>query len=166
MLSSYSAEASLMLSNSPILKGEDLRAAIKALAADPNFSMQFRTDKLEVAKSGDVGYTRGAYTLTMSDPKTKRALTERGKYVTIYVKQADGSWKIIEDISNADGPAVPPRRGSFLIAAKGLVIQFVHSFGLARLELGPSLLGGLLGIHPRTEFRFLQKIAPAFVTVV
>ena len=107
MVSAYSADASLMFPNSPILRGEDLRAAIKALAADPNFSMQFTTDKAEVAKSGEFGYTRGAYTMTMSDPTTKKPLREKGKYVTIYARQADGSWKMLEDISNADAPAIP-----------------------------------------------------------
>ena len=107
MLSAYSADANLMLSNSPLLKGEDLRAAINSMVADPNFSMQFRTDKVEAAKSGELGYTRGAYTMTMSDPKTKNILREKGKYVTIYARQADGSWRIIEDISNADGPSSP-----------------------------------------------------------
>jgi ketosteroid isomerase-like protein len=105
MVSAYSADASLMFPNSPILQGEDLRTAIRALAADPNFSIQFSTDRVEVAKSGEIGYTRGTYTMTMSDRDTKKVLREKGKYVTIYSRQADGSWKMMEDISNADAPA-------------------------------------------------------------
>jgi ketosteroid isomerase-like protein len=42
----------------------------------------------------------------MTNPKTKRAETEHGKYVTVYQKQTDGSWKAVEDINNADAPAV------------------------------------------------------------
>ena len=105
MVSAYSADASLMFSNSPILQGENLRTAIRALAADPNFSIQFTTDRVEVAKSGEIGYTRGTYTMTMSDRDGKKVLREKGKYVTIYSRQADGSWKMMEDISNADAPA-------------------------------------------------------------
>jgi ketosteroid isomerase-like protein len=107
MVSAYSADASLMFPNSPILQGEGLRTAIRALAADPNFSMRFSTDKVEVASSGEVGYTRGTYTMTMSDPNSKKILRENGKYVTIYAREADGSWKMIEDINNPDAPAVP-----------------------------------------------------------
>lgn len=107
MVSAYSADASLMFPNAPILQGDDLKAAIRALAADPHFSMQFSTDRVEVAKSGEIGYTRGRYTMTMSDPNTKQVLRERGKYVTIYARQNDGSWKMMEDISNADAPALP-----------------------------------------------------------
>jgi ketosteroid isomerase-like protein len=55
MVSAYSADASLMFPNSPILQDEGLRTAIRALAADPNFSMRFSTDKVEVARSGEVG---------------------------------------------------------------------------------------------------------------
>lgn len=75
------------------------------MAADPNFSIQFSTDRVEVAKSGEIGYTRGTYTMTMSARDTKKVLREKGKYVTIYSRQADGSWKMMEDISNADAPA-------------------------------------------------------------
>ena len=106
MVAAYSPDAKLMLSNSPILQGEELKTAIRSLAADPNFSIEFTTDKLEMAKSGELGYTRGAYTMTVSDPITKKRLREKGKYVTIYGRQPDGSWKMIEDINNSDGPAV------------------------------------------------------------
>jgi hypothetical protein len=44
-------DASLMFPSAPILQGEGLKTAIRALAADPNFSIQFRTDKVEAAKS-------------------------------------------------------------------------------------------------------------------
>jgi len=109
MVSAYSADTSLLFPNSPILQGEDLRTAIPALAADPNFTIQFSTDRVEVAKSGEIGYTRGTYTMTMSDRDTKSVLHEKGKYVTIYSRQADGNWKMMEDISNEDAPAIPVR---------------------------------------------------------
>jgi ketosteroid isomerase-like protein len=107
IVSAYSADANLMLPNSPVFKGDALRALVKTMVADPNFSMQFRTDQVEAAKSGELGYTRGEYAMTMSDPATKNVLREKGKYVTIYARQTNGSWKIIEDITNADGPASP-----------------------------------------------------------
>jgi len=30
--------------------------------------------------------------------------TEKGKYLTVWKKQADGSWKVIEDMFNSDLP--------------------------------------------------------------
>jgi ketosteroid isomerase-like protein len=41
----------------------------------------------------------------MSARDSTKVLREKGKYVTIYSRQADGSWKMMEDISNADAPA-------------------------------------------------------------
>src|SRR5437868_7735853 len=90
MVSAYSADATLMFPDSPVLQGEDLKAAVRALAADPNFSMQFSTDRVEVAKSGEIGYTRGSYTMTRSDQDTRKVVREKGKYVTVYSRQEIG----------------------------------------------------------------------------
>jgi ketosteroid isomerase-like protein len=30
--------------------------------------------------------------------------TAKGKYITVWQQQADGSWKIVRDISNSDNP--------------------------------------------------------------
>ena len=45
--------------------------------------------------------------MTYTEPKTGMTLIEKGKYVTVYQKQPDGTWKAVEDIDNADGPALP-----------------------------------------------------------
>ena len=45
--------------------------------------------------------------MTYTDTKTKKVLSGKGKYVEVYMKQADGSWKDVADIGNADGPAAP-----------------------------------------------------------
>ena len=75
---------------------------------DPNFSLTFATTRADVAKSGDLGYTVGAYTMTMSDPKTKKSITDKGKYVTAYKKQADGTWKAVADMDSSDLPLPVP----------------------------------------------------------
>ncbi len=102
----YTNDAALSLPNAPVIVGrENIRAGVKPLLADPNFALTFAATKAEVARSGDIGYTRGAYSLTVTDPKTKQPFTDKGKYVTIFRKQPDGKWLIIEDISNSDLPA-------------------------------------------------------------
>jgi ketosteroid isomerase-like protein len=105
--SKYAGEAVLMMTNMPAVKGADIRPLLKEMMADPNFSMSFHTAKVEAPRSGELGYTRGTYTLTMTDPKSKGILRESGKYLTVYAKQADGNWKIVDDINNPDAPAVP-----------------------------------------------------------
>jgi ketosteroid isomerase-like protein len=60
--------------------------------------------RVEVAKSGDLGYTQGTYTMTTTDPKTKKPVTDKGKCK----KQADGTWKAVADMSSSDTPLPAP----------------------------------------------------------
>src|SRR5581483_8063932 len=106
IVSHYADDATLMIPNMPLLKGKDaIHKGVAEMTADKNLALSFVTSSAEVAKSGDIAYTQGTYTLTVTDPKTKKPITERGKYVTVYQKQPDGSWKAVEDINNADAPA-------------------------------------------------------------
>jgi uncharacterized protein (TIGR02246 family) len=98
-VSHYTDDATAMGTGFPILKGKDaIRDGLKGLVTDPNTSMTFGADSIDVARSGDVGYARGRYELTMTDPKTKKVTVEHGAYVTVYKKQANGAWKAAEDI--------------------------------------------------------------------
>jgi len=108
----WADDASLFVPDMPILTGNPaIKSFLKEATNDPNFSLSFSSNKVEVAKSGDYGYTTGTYVQTMTDPKTKKVLTEKGKYVTVFKKQADGSWKAVADINNADAPAaVEPKK--------------------------------------------------------
>jgi ketosteroid isomerase-like protein len=65
---------------------------------------------VDAAKSGDLGYSQGAYTMTFTDPKTKKVRTVNGKYVTVFQKPADGGWKAVADIFNEDAPAAPAKK--------------------------------------------------------
>jgi uncharacterized protein (TIGR02246 family) len=82
------------------------RAAIKAymapVLADPNFALTFQSTRMEAAKGGDMVYSQGTYSMTVTNQKTKKPVTETGKYLTIYRKQADGSWKAVADTFNSD----------------------------------------------------------------
>jgi ketosteroid isomerase-like protein len=37
-------------------------------------------------------------------------LTEKGRYVTVYKKQADGGWKAVVDIDSEDAPPSPAKK--------------------------------------------------------
>jgi ketosteroid isomerase-like protein len=45
----------------------------------------------------------------MTNPKSKKAGTDKGKYITVFKKQADGTWKAVEDMVNSDGPMAPAK---------------------------------------------------------
>ena len=101
----YSDDASVLLSNAPILTGKDnIKAALKPMLADPNFALSFQPTRAEASKGGDFVYTVGNYSMTMSNPKDKKPFTDKGKYMTVYKKQADGSWKAVADMTNSDLP--------------------------------------------------------------
>ncbi len=110
IIAHYADDAALMVPDAPIMKGKDaIRAALKGMLADTNLSLSFTASSVEVSKASDIAYTQGAYILTQTDPKTKKPATEKGKYVTVYKKQADASWKAVEDINAADPPAAPAK---------------------------------------------------------
>jgi uncharacterized protein (TIGR02246 family) len=106
--SHYNDDASVLMPNAPVINGKDaIRGAFKPMLEDPNFALTFEATRVDVAKSGELGYTQGAYSMTMSDPKTKQPMTDKGKYVTVFKKQADGSWKAVSDMISSDLPAPP-----------------------------------------------------------
>jgi ketosteroid isomerase-like protein len=72
------------------------------MAAAPG-GLQWTASKADVGTGGDLGYTNGTYEITMN------GVTDKGKYVTVWKKQSDGSWKAVEDIINSD---VPPAGSS------------------------------------------------------
>jgi len=87
----------------PTVTGKDaLKTAIAPMMADPNFALTFESTKAVASKGGDMVYSYGTYTLTMTNPKTKKPMTDKGKYLTVYMKQADGSWKAVADTYNSD----------------------------------------------------------------
>jgi uncharacterized protein (TIGR02246 family) len=109
LVSYYADDGSLILAGAPPSTGKDaIRAAFKGLLADPAASLQFHATRAEVAKSGDLGFTQGAYTLTVTDPVSKQPIHDHGTYVTVYRKQADGSWKAVSDVASSEVPPPAP----------------------------------------------------------
>ena len=61
----------------------------------------------QLAKSGDMGWVSGTYELTMNDASGK-PINDRGKYLEVWEKQADGNWKCRADMWNSDLAASVP----------------------------------------------------------
>jgi uncharacterized protein (TIGR02246 family) len=107
----YADDAILIVPGTPSSSGrEAIRNALKEMVSDPAMSLKFHPSRVEVAKSGDVAYTQGTYTLTLTDPQTKQLINDHGSYVTTYRKQPDGTWKAVADIATSEvpPPAPPP----------------------------------------------------------
>lgn len=110
-VSFFAADASFLPPNMPIATGTDaIRKVVSALVSMPGFSVRWSAVTADVSTAGDLGYTQGTYELTLNDP-TGKQMTEKGKYVTVWKKQADGPWMVVADIFNPD-EAPPPAPAS------------------------------------------------------
>jgi len=111
-VSVYAEDAVVMLANAPDIKGlAAIREGIPAMMQDPAFALSFEPDRIVVARSGDLAYETGTYAMTMTGPDKKPA-TEKGHYVVVWRKQADGTWKVVVDAPISDPPdasAAPAR---------------------------------------------------------
>lgn len=99
----YAEDATLMLGNAPDVKGATaIREAVGGMMQDAKFALSFEPTAVQVARSGDIAYELGTYSLTTTNPKTKKPATEKGNYVVVWKKQADGKWKAIVDAPVSD----------------------------------------------------------------
>lgn len=85
-----------------------IRQVYANASTDPAFAAQFTSDKIEVASSGDLAYSRGHFTEKYTDRKTGKVMTDSGSYIRVYKKQDDGSWKAVEDFAAADPDSTKP----------------------------------------------------------
>src|SRR5436853_1342274 len=104
-VSYYAADAIVMPPNaSSATTKEAIRSAWKEMLTTPGAAISWKATKVEVAKAGDLAYVSGTYEETMTDVSGK-PVKDRGKYVEIFKKQADGTWKGVAENWNLDLPA-------------------------------------------------------------
>ncbi len=100
-LTFYAEDGERYATGSPLIAG---KAALrkeweKYLTAPGGF--RWTTSKVEVSRSGDLGYETGTFVITSQDTN-QRTTTTNGKYVLVWRKQGDGKWKVVADIDNPD----------------------------------------------------------------
>lgn len=98
---SYAADSAMILRDNmlPIVG----RSAIGDLWGDTPEGVQlvWEPDFADIAKSGELGYTIGHWTYSSTD-STGKTSSSKGRYVTIWKKQADGNWKYVFDTGSSD----------------------------------------------------------------
>jgi ketosteroid isomerase-like protein len=102
----YSDDATVLPPNAPAATGKQAIRALWAPMVAPDASISWEAGKVEVARSGDLAYTAGTYQLTMKDAQGN-PVPDKGKFLEVWKKQADGKWKTVADIFNSDLPAAP-----------------------------------------------------------
>jgi ketosteroid isomerase-like protein len=102
-LKHYTDDAVSLPSYQQMLKGkkdiekrsmEDQKSGMKITAFD--------LETLDVFGSGDLVYEIGTYKITMEMPNMKEPVNDKGKYLTVYQKEDDGSLKIKAETWNTD----------------------------------------------------------------
>jgi ketosteroid isomerase-like protein len=101
----FLADAYLLAPDAPLVEGREAIGTVFAdLEAIPGYSLSWEPTIAEVGGAGDLGYTIGAYEMQLAPEGA--AMTIRGKYMTVWKKESDGSWRVAVDMFNADGPPV------------------------------------------------------------
>jgi uncharacterized protein (TIGR02246 family) len=103
MLSFYANDAYSLPSYSPMLVGK--KAIENSMNMDENSDMKitsFKFNTKDLWISGDQMCEVGTYDLSMTVGNPAKITNDLGKYLTIYQKQKDGSWKIKADMWNTD----------------------------------------------------------------
>ena len=101
-VSFYAPDAVVFDDGGPITSDPaKIRAGYQGLADDKNGTLAWKTTKVEVARSGDLAYEYGAYHHDVKG-KNGKVTTYTGKYVIVWKKQPDGSWKVAIDTDNSD----------------------------------------------------------------
>ena len=97
LTSHYASDAVLAVPGRTVNGGEAIAKANAEDLKDPAFALDFTNERTDT--SGDLAYTSGSYKVTYTDAKTKKVVNGQGTYVTVFKKQADGSWKAVADIA-------------------------------------------------------------------
>jgi len=109
-LSYYASDAVVLPAHEEMLTNRpDILKSWTALL-DKNNTVTWKPVWVEAAKSGELVYVVGTYTLTTKAGKGK-PVVDRGKYLAVWKKQDDGSWKAEANTWNSDLPLAGAKRG-------------------------------------------------------
>ncbi|UNY99122.1 nuclear transport factor 2 family protein [Zhouia spongiae] len=98
----FADEAIVLAPGQPILSGKKtIKDLLERYHSIPGFKIHWEPVKVEVAESGDLGYSLGTYVLTMQD-SLGNEIKDYGKYVTIWKAYNDSLWKVSVDMFNSN----------------------------------------------------------------
>ena len=100
----YTDDAIVMIPNEKMATGHDaIPKAFGAMLKDGKFTA-FTPRVQDVIVAGDYAIETATYEMTIQ-PKSGKPVQDRGKFLTVWKKQPDGSYKAIRDVFNSDLPA-------------------------------------------------------------
>jgi uncharacterized protein (TIGR02246 family) len=81
---------------SRVEKAAAIRELFRNITATYDSDLEFSSKRVDL--SGDLAYDSGTYTETLVTRATGKAMRSKGSYLTVYRKQPDGSWRIVEQV--------------------------------------------------------------------
>jgi ketosteroid isomerase-like protein len=99
----WAEDAVMMPPGLPAVRGKAaIRQYVEAAGKLPGFQIRWEPESAFVSQSGDLAYMIERNVTTVNDPQGN-PVTTYGKVVTVWRKDADGSWRNIVDMWN-DAP--------------------------------------------------------------
>ena len=100
---SYWADSAIFLSaGQPTLNGKnEIRGMVERSGKVPGFKISWEPVSVSISESGDMAYMIEKNQVTVND-SLGRPVTKYGKGVTIWKKDAEGSWKNVVEVSIDD----------------------------------------------------------------
>lgn len=98
----YADDAVAYPPNERVAVGRDAAKRVwAAYLSEPTYAIWWKTQHAEVSASGEIGFTAGTYEDSLKGADGKLVRTT-GKYLCVWAKQRDGTWKAIHDMWNTD----------------------------------------------------------------
>jgi uncharacterized protein (TIGR02246 family) len=98
----WADDAVVISAGQPVHKGkEPIRKMVQDSYRMPGFRISWQPQSVEVSESGDMAYLLENSQITFTD-STGKKVTLNNKSVSIWRRQADGSWKNAVDISTPE----------------------------------------------------------------
>jgi ketosteroid isomerase-like protein len=103
MLGMYAEDAISLPNFSPRMDGlAEFKAHHDQMAAAGMKITSFESEPSDVWECGKQVIEIGAYTISLAMPGAPQPITDKGKYMTVYARQSDGSLKIKVETWNTD----------------------------------------------------------------
>lgn len=100
LVSTYSSDALVLRPNHPAVRGAPAIREFFFAALDSGVG-DVEIDPIRLDVTGDVGYEAGRYKMLVPVAVSKRR-EEKGKYLTLLVRQPNGEWRIVSDCWSSD----------------------------------------------------------------
>ena len=105
ILAEYADDALILGSGAPMLQGKPAVAKFLQGLFGGNTLRDVKGNVTDIMISGDLAVETGTYAMTVI-PKNGNAVADKGKYIHVWKKSVDGSWKVVRYVPTSD---IPPR---------------------------------------------------------